>query len=33
MKKSLNLQLFAGENNDLPARQYQKEFKKLGGIT
>lgn len=30
MKKlKLNLQLFAGENNDLPVRQYQKEFKKL----
>jgi len=28
-KKTLNLQLFAGENNDLPVRQYQSEFKKL----
>ena len=32
MKKTINfnLQLFAeGENNDLPVRQYQKDFKKL----
>lgn len=29
MKKSINLQLFAGENNELPVRQYQPEFKKL----
>lgn len=30
MKKLFNLQLFAaGENNDLPARSYQLEFKKL----
>ena len=29
MRKSINLQLFAGENNDLAVRQYQKEFKKL----
>ena len=28
-KNTLNLQLFTGENNDLPVRQYQKEFKKL----
>lgn len=28
-KKTLNLQLFAGENNDLPVRQYGKEFKNL----
>ena len=29
MKKSINLQLFAGENNDLNVRQYGKEFKQL----
>ena len=29
MKKLINLQLFAGENNDLAVRQYQTEFKKL----
>ena len=29
MKKLINLQLFAGENNDLNVRQYQTEFKKL----
>lgn len=29
MRKSINLQLFAGENNDLNVRQYQTEFKKL----
>lgn len=29
MKKIINLQLFAGENNDLNVRQYGKEFKKL----
>lgn len=30
MKKIiLDLQLFAGENNDLPVREYQKDFKKL----
>ena len=30
MKKTFNLQLFAaGENNDLPVREYQKDFKKL----
>lgn len=28
-KNTLNLQLFAGENNDLPVRQYGKEFKNL----
>ena len=27
--KKFNLQLFAGENNELPVRQYQTEFKKL----
>ena len=29
MNKKINLQLFAGENNDLPVRSYQKDFKKL----
>ena len=29
MKKIINLQLFAGENNELPVRSYQPEFKKL----
>jgi hypothetical protein len=29
MKKMFNLQLFAGENNDLAARSYQLEFKKM----
>lgn len=29
MKRKMNLQLFAGENNDLNVRQYQTEFKKL----
>ena len=30
MKKyKINLQLFAGENNEMPVRQYQPEFKKL----
>lgn len=29
MSKRINLQLFAGENNDLAVRSYQKEFKKL----
>ena len=29
MKRFINLQLFAGENNDLNVRQYGKEFKKL----
>jgi hypothetical protein len=29
MKRKVNLQLFAGENNDLAVRQYQSEFKKL----
>lgn len=29
IKNSFNLQLFAGENNDLPVRSYQKDFKKL----
>lgn len=29
MKRKINLQLFAGENNDLNVRQYQTEFKKL----
>lgn len=29
MKRKMNLQLFAGENNDLNVRQYGKEFKKL----
>ena len=29
MKRKVNLQLFAGENNDLNVRQYGKEFKKL----
>jgi len=29
-KRKIDLQLFAaGENNDLPARSYQMEFKKL----
>lgn len=27
--KKINLQLFAGENNDMPVRSYQLEFKKL----
>lgn len=29
MKKNFDLQLFAGENNDLPVRSYALEFKKL----
>lgn len=29
MKRKVDLQLFAGENNDLNVRQYQTEFKKL----
>lgn len=29
MKRKVNLQLFAGENNELNVRQYQTEFKKL----
>lgn len=29
MKKTIDLQLFAGENNELPVRSYQPEFKKL----
>lgn len=29
MSKRINLQLFAGENNDLAVRSYQQEFKKL----
>lgn len=29
MNKKFNIQLFAGENNDLAVRQYQAEFKKL----